>query len=402
MRYLVLWTVLLGAPGLQAATPASTPWLAGWQASPMAQTGTLSVLKDQTVRQRLTLAIGGSQLRVVVSNAYGSRPLRIGAASVLRTRAGQAEGPALPLTFGGEASIVVPVGAPAFSDPLPLVVTAGAELSISLYLPAETLPETWHRALSNQDQVGAAAAPEALVSGPGDFTREAVMPGAQPGQRLFVARIDILPTRRGSTVVVLGTTRTAGEGRWPLLLAQRLQAAGRNVSVINASMVANPLTRPYPNGGEAGLARFDRDVLGVPGVSHVVIADAANDIGQPGGGTIDAAQLPAVQELAAAYRQLAVRAHAAGVKVIAATVMPFEGVPFVGFWSPDKERLRGELNAWIRSSGAFDAVLDLDAIVRDPLRPTRYRDGLHTANNFGPNEAGERQLVDAMDLKLFR
>ena len=402
MRELVLLALALVTVPLNAAMAAAPPWLAAWQASPMAQTGQLTPLKDQTVRQRLTLALGGSQLRVVVSNAYGTRPLRIGAAAVQRSRDGQLLGSAVPVNFGGEPTLVVPAGAPAFSDPVDLPVTAGSELSVSLYLPAETLPETWHRALSNQDQVGAATVPEALVSGPGDHTREAVMPGAQPGQRLFLARIDVLPARRGLTVVVLGTTRTAGEGRWPLLLAQRLQAAGRNVSVVNASMVANPLTRPYPNGGEAGLARFDRDVLAVPGVSHVVIADAANDIGQPGGPVIDAAQMPTLQDLTAAYRQLAVRARAAGVKVIAATVMPFEGVPFAGFWSPEKERLRGELNAWIRSSGAFDAVIDLDAMLRDPARPTRFREGLHTANNFGPNEAGERYLVEGLDLRVFR
>lgn len=402
MRCIILLALLLATPALNAATPTSTSWLAAWQASPMAQVGTLTPLKDQTVRQRLTVAVGGSQLRVVLSNAYGSKPLRIGAAAVLRSRNGQAEGTALALRFGGEAGIVVPVGAPAFSDPLPLAVTAGEQLWISLYLPAETLPETYHRALAGQDQATAAAAPEALVSAEGDHTRALVMPGAQPGPRLFTARVDVLPVRRGSTVVVLGTTRTAGEGRWPQLLAQRLQAAGRNLSVVNASMVANPLTRPYPGGGDAGLARFDRDVLAVPGISHVILADAANDIGQPGGPVIDAAQMPTLQDLTAAYQQLAARARAAGVKVIAATVMPFEGVPFAGFWSPEKERLRGELNAWIRSSGAFDAVIDLDAMLRDPARPNRFREGLHTANNFGPNEAGERYLVEGLDLKLFR
>jgi lysophospholipase L1-like esterase len=368
----------------------------------MAQVGQLKPLKNQTVRQRVKVSVAGSTLRVVLTNAYGTKPLRIAAATVLRARNGQGEGAALPLSFAGAPSIVVPVGAPAFSDPLPLSVAAGAELLLSLYLPDETLPETYHRALAGQDQAAAATVPEAQVSAEGDYTRDAVMAGAQAGARLFVARVDVLAAKRGSTVVVLGTTRTAGEGRWPELLAKRLQAAGRNVSVVNASMVANPLTRPYPGGGDAGLARFDRDVLGVPGITHVILADAANDIGQPGGPAIDASQMPTLQDLTAAYLQLALRARAAGVKVIAATVLPFEGVPFAGFWSPQKEQLRGQLNEWIRSSGAFDAVIDMEAMLRDPAKPTRFREGLHTANNFGPNEAGEQYLVQGLDLKLFR
>jgi len=402
LRILMLAVALTAVNPVSAAAATRDTWLAAWQASPMAQVGQLKPLKNQTVRQRFKVSVAGSQLRVVFSNAYGSKPLRIGAATVLATRNGQAEGTARPLTFAGAASLVVPVGAPAFSDPLPLAVAAGSELSVSLYLPDETLPETYHRALAGQDQAAAATAPEAQVSAEGDYTREAVMAGAQAGARLFVARVDVLPAKRGSTVVVLGTTRTAGEGRWPELLAKRLQAAGRNMSVVNASMVANPLTRPYPGGGDAGLARFDRDVLTVPGISHVILADAANDIGQPGGAVVDAALMPTLQDLTAAYLQLALRARAAGVKVIAATVMPFEGVPFAGFWSPQKEQLRGQLNEWIRSSGAFDAVIDMDAMLRDPAKPTRFREGLHTANNFGPNEAGERYLIDALDLKLFR
>lgn len=403
MRRTLLLAVALSATCVgTAAMAAPQGWLGAWQASPMAQVGQLKPLKNQTVRQRFKVSVTGSQLRVVFSNAYGSKPLHIGAATVLRTRNGQAEGTALPLMFAGAPSILVPAGAPAFSDPLPLSVAAGTELSVSLYLPDETLPETYHRALAGQDQAAAAAAPEAQVSAEGDYTRDAVMAGAQAGARLFVARVDVLPAKRGSTVVVLGTTRTAGEGRWPELLAQRLQSAGRNVSVVNASMVANPLTRPFPGGGEAGLARFDRDVLSVPGITHVILADAANDIGQPGGPVIDAAQMPTLQHLTAAYLQLTLRARAVGVKVIAATVMPFEGVPFAGFWSPQKEQLRGQLNDWIRSSGAFDAVIDMDALVRDPANPTHYREGLHTANNFAPNEAGEQQLVQALDLKLFR
>jgi lysophospholipase L1-like esterase len=406
-----LVALTLAAAPLAAAAQARTAsdgWIGAWEASPQAQPAPLKPLKNQTVRQKARVAIGGARLRVVLSNAYGTRPLVIDAASVARMTGGAVDPKAIrPLTFAGSTSIVIPAGAPALSDPVDLPVEAMSELSVSLHLPNETLPETWHRGIPVQDAAGGAAPPEAIVSPPGDFTLAATIAGATPGGRLFVSRIDVLAPQATGAVVVIGTTRTDGDGRWPERLARRLQAAGRRTSVVNASMIANPLTRPYPGGGEAGLARFDRDVLGVPGVTHVIVADAINDIGQTG--TMRDGQYlvrpedgPTIDSLAAAYRQLVARAHARGVKLIAATLPPFEGVPFAGFYSPEKEKLRSDLNLWIRTSGAFDGVIDLDAMLRDPAHPTKFTPGLVTANNFAPNEAGEKKLVEAIDLGLFR
>jgi lysophospholipase L1-like esterase len=405
-----LVALTLAAAPLAAAAQARTAsdgWIGAWEASPQAQPAPLKPLKNQTVRQRARVVIGGRRLRVVLSNAYGTRPLVIGAASVARLVGGAVDPASIKrLTFGGAATITIPAGAPALSDPVDLPVEAMAELAVSLHLPQETLPETWHRGTPAQDAPGAPP-PEAVVSPPGDFTQAATIAGAAPGGRLFVSRIDVLQPQATGTVVVLGTTRTDGEGRWPDQLARRLQAAGRRTAVINASMVANPLTRPYPGGGEAGLARFDRDVLDVPGLTHVVVVDAINDIGQTG--TMRDGQYlvrpedsPTLDSLSAAYRQLVARAHARGVKLIAATLLPFEGVPFAGFYSPEKEKLRSDLNQWIRTSGAFDGVIDLDAMLRDPAHPTKFTPGLVTANNFAPNEAGEKKLVEAIDLRLFR
>jgi hypothetical protein len=240
-----------------------------------------------------------------------------------------------------------------------------------------------------------------VLSAKGDFTRSAELPAAAPSPRLFVSRLDVLATAASGAVVVLGTTRTEGEGRWPEILARRLAAAGRPLAVVNASMVANPLTHPYPGGGEAALARYDRDVLMDPGVRYVILADAINDIGQAGRPSPDSA-LPTVDELAAAYRQMVVRAHARDVKVIAATLLPFAGVPFAGFYSPEKEALRGALNQWIRTGGAFDGVIDMDAMTRDPADPLHYAKGLDAANHFAPSEAGEALIGDKIDLNLFR
>ena len=394
---------LVAAPRSAAAQKADL-WVGAWEASPQPQPAPLKPLKNQTVRQRIRLAVGGRQVRVVLSNAYGAKPLVIDAASVARVgKGGAVQGAPIPLTFGGARAITIPAGAPALSDPVNMTVEAMGEVAVSLHLPQETLPETYHRGQPAQDAAaGAAPAPAAVVSGEGDFTAAAVIPGATPGQRLFVSRVDVASPQAAGTVVVLGTTRTDGDGHWPERLATRLQASGRRLSVVNASMVANPLTRPYPGGGEAALARFDRDVLDVPGVTHVVIADAINDIGQPGGNVTPASEMPNLDLLTAAYRQLAARAHARGVKVIAATLLPFEGVPFPAFYSPEKEALRNALNAWIRASKDVDGVIDLDAMMRDPAHPAGYLPGLATANHFAPNEAGEQRIAEAIDLKLFR
>ena len=403
-----LWVLALAAA---AALPASAaePWVAAWQASPAAQpapaSGPLKPIEGQTLRLRLRPSLAGRRLRVTLTNAYGTRPVVIGTASIGRLVGGKIDPASVrPLTFSGAASITVPLGAPALSDPVDLAAGPADDLAISLYLPQSTLPETYFRPAAAVDVAGTAAGgagPDAALSARGDFTRAAELPGATPSPRLFVSRLDVLASPSAGAVVVLGTTRTVGDGRWPDILARRLAAAGRPLSVVNASMVANPLTHPYPGGGDAGLARFDRDVLMDPGVRYVILADAINDIGQAGRLAPDSA-LPTLDELAAAYRQMVARAHARDVKVIASTLMPFAGVPFPGFYSPEKEALRGALNQWIRTGGAFDGVIDMDALVRDPADPLHFAKGLEVANHFAPNDAGEKRIGDAIDLKLFR
>ena len=390
---------------LPMAAAAQTPaWVAGWTASPQVQPAPLKALKNQTVRQRVKLAVAGSRVRLVISNEYGTRPLVIGSASVARM-AGEAVDAAsiVPVTFGGAASVVAAPGAPVLSDPIALPVTAGGEVAVSFYLPQETLPETWHRGTPAGD-TAPGVTPPAAVSEVGDFTRQAALAGTVPSARLFLTRVDVLPARPAGAVVVLGTTRT-DNGGWLELLRRRL--ASRNLAVVNASMVANPLTRPYPGGGDAGLARFDRDVLLVPGVTHVILADAANDIGQVGtkrngAYIVEPTAMPTVESLAAAYKQMASRAHARGVKVIVSTILPFSQVPFEGFYSPEKEALRRAFNDWIRASKDFDGIVDMDAALRDPADPSRYRAGMDSANHFAPSEAGDRIVADAFDLKLFR
>ena len=404
-----LWTAALAACCLfTGEARAAEPWVAAWEAGQAAQppgAGGLKAIENQTVRQRVRPAVAGRGVRISLSNAYGSKPLVIGRATVGRLAGGRVDpGSVRPLTFAGKASITIPIGAPALSDAAALAVAAGEELAVSLYLPEATLPETYHRPVGAVDTAGTAlgaTGPEALLSSAGDHTAAAELPNAAATARLFLSRVDVLASQTTGAVVVLGTTRTVGEGRWPEILQRRLTAAGRRLSVVNASMVANPLTHPYPGGGEAALARFDRDVLMVPGVRYVILADAINDIGQAGGLAVGTT-LPTVEALAAAYLQLAARARAQGVKVVATTLLPFAGVPFPNFYTAEKEMLRGELNQWIRTSGAFDGVIDMDAMVRDLADPLRYAKGLDAANHFAPSEAGEKVIGEAIEVRLFR
>ena len=395
--------LLVSIVGAQAQVRSDPAWVAAWTAGPQQQVGTLKPIQNQTLRMYVPVAVGASKVRVRFSNEYGNKPLLIGAATIgLLGADGAIESSSLhKLTFANATTVQIPVGAPAYSDSIDLRAPASGSLAISIFLPRETMPETYHRPVANQDNPGPLR-PAAELVGPGDLTRELKVAGGAPSPYLFLTEVDVRSARVHGVVAVMGTTRTAGPGHWPDLLTARLRSAGRNVAVVNASMVANPLTRPYPGGGEAGLARFDRDVLRLPGISHVVIADAINDIGQPGGNVVAAAEMPNLETLSAAYLQLAARAHQRGVKVLVATLMPFEGVPFAGFYSPEKEKLRVALNEWIRGSKAFDGLIDLDALMRDPKQPSKFIDGLHTANNFGPNDAGERKIADAIDLKLFR
>lgn len=403
---LVLSTGIAAATATAADRAAS--WVGSWQAAMAAQApppgGALKPLQDVTLRERVTLTVGGKAVRIVLSNAYGKSPLRIAAVSVARVTGTNVDAATLtPVLFGGSPGITLPAGAPALSDPVSIDVPNHGDLAVSLYLPDTNMPDTFHRTLPAGDAAGGATGariPESVMAGPGDLTRMASWSGAAAVPRLFLTRVDVLRPEARGAVVVLGSTRTDGEGRWPDQLAQRL-GGRRPVAVLNASMVANPLGHSYPGGGEAALARLDRDVLAAPGVTHLVIADASNDIGQPGGLLPDV-PLATLAHLQSAYEQIRLRAQAHGIKVIAATVLPFGGVPFNGFYNADKEAVRQSLNAWLRGAKGYDGVLDFDAWLRDPADPTRFAPGMDVANHFGPSAAGEAKLAERIDLKLFR
>jgi len=288
-------------------------------------------------------------------------------------------------------------------------VASGAEISISLYFPKRVVTPTLH----------VLALKRAVVSKRGDQTRaeriesgafsessilvSAVLVPAQPSQRLVVAFGDSVTDGDGSTV---DTDHT-----WPNDLARRLATSreGSRVSVVNAGIAGNRLQSDgfLASFGIAALARLDRDALALPGVTHIVLLEGINDIGFPGAQLdgrhlADPSDVRSHQDLIDAYRQLIFRAHARGIKVIGATLGPCEGFVISGYYSESKEAVRQTVNKWIRTSGSFDAVIDFDAILRDPDHPTRLLPRFASKDHLHPNDIGYQAMGDAIDLALFK
>jgi len=402
--------LLLFVPELVAAS--TNAWIVTWATSP--QSGApdprepLLNIDNQTVRERVRASIGGSQIRLRFSNEFGSSPLLIGAATVAIPKDVSTikEESIRNVTFEGRNSIEIPAGAPVLSDPISLQLTPGAEISISIYFPNRLTTPTLH----------AFAFKHAVVSQHGDFTHErkidpaalstasilvtAVLVPAQPSNRLVVAFGDSISDGDGSTV--------DADNNYPNNLIRRIAKTsnGSTLAVVNEGIVGNPLLRDSEIFGVSALARFDRDALVLPGVTHIVLLEGVNDIGfvgakMDGQYLADPAETRSAQDIIDAYRQLISRAHARGIKVIGATITPCEGVDIPGYYSDAKETVRETVNKWIRTGGAFDGMIDFDAVVRDPDHPTRLLPKFASKDHLHPNDTGYKAMADSIDLALF-
>ena len=406
---------LLFAPVMNAAP--RNAWIATWAASPQATAPDpdepLLNIEDQTVRERVRVSIGGSQVRIRLSNEYGSAPLLIGSATVAAPDdpASVRPGSIQTVTFGGRNSVVIPAGAPVLSDPVAFSVNAGAEISISLYFPKHVASPTLHWL----------ALKRAMVSSHGDHTRAAKIEGGAVSRSLILVSAVLVPAQPSQRLVVaFGDSVTDGDGstveadhNWPSDLVRRLGKTreGSSVAVVNEGIAGNRLLGDcfmvnIGCFGVSALARFDRDALALPGVTHAVVLEGINDIGFPGAqlagqSLSDPADARSAEDLIDAYLQLISRAHAHGVKLIGATIGPFEGVDVPGYYSEVKEATRQAVNKWIRSSGSFDGVIDFDAVLRDPDHPSRLLPKFASKDHLHPNDAGYRAMADAVDLVLF-
>ncbi|WP_454692599.1 GDSL-type esterase/lipase family protein [Achromobacter aloeverae] len=427
---------MASASGHAQGGESAPAWLATWTASPqpvwgpdfLFPTNVPAVLEDRTVRQVARVSLGGRRLRLVLSNAYGKQPVVVGRGSVALAGA---HGTLVPgslraVTYGGKASAVIAPGAPLLSDPIDLPLPALARLTVSLYLPQATPAATFHwdgRAtawIAAGDQTGAARLDPAaqattarlLLSGievEQDVERDGKPASAQalpqrsmPGPP--TTRPDAASPMTAGVVAAIGDSITDGaaatldaDTRWPDFLAEAL--APRGMAVINAGISG---ARLLSDGmGVNALARLDRDVLSQPGVSAVVTLLGINDISWPGTAfEPDRAARPSLQALIAGYEQLIARAHARGVRVIGATLPPFEGAlpgtPLADYYQPEKDALRQALNAWIRGSRAFDAVADVDAALRDPAHPARLAPRFDSGDHLHPGDAGNRKMAEVI------
>jgi lysophospholipase L1-like esterase len=401
---LAIVIAVLGAHAL-AQTALAQTWVGTWTASPQPPRGVMPAsFSNQTVRQIVRVSIGGGKVRIRLSNEFGSKPVLIGAASVGLAGKGAeiVAGSLRPLTFGGAKSITLLPGAPALSDPVALNVAPLSDLAINLYLPAATELATVHQVgLQNAD-----------VSGAGDFTASSEYPVVERfTHRFFLTGVLVessVPTR---AIVTFGDSITDGtnstvnaNARWPDVLARRLKDAGAGIAVLNQGISGN---RVLSDGaGVSGLARFERDVLSQPAVSHVVILLGINDIGWPGTAIEPNGIIRTADDIVAGYKQMIERARVRSINVIGATLTPFEnalaGRPNQGYFTLDKEVRRLAVNHWIRTSGAFDAIIDFERVIADPSRPEAIAAPYDSGDHLHPNDAGYRAMGEAVDLKLFQ
>ena len=347
---------------------------------------------DQTLRQIVRTSTGGSRVRVVLSNTFGATPLSIGGASIARreTDAAIVAGSARALTFDGEPEITIPAGAYVLSDPADLVVSAVSDLAIDLYLPDDTAsgmsPLTMHTV----------AAQTNYVSPSGNHVGAQDLPVMETTQSwFFLARVEVMAPDSVGAVVAFGDSITDGtrstpdtNNRWPNHLTKRLMEQGVEMGMLNTGIAANRVLGEWR--GVNALARFARDVLTQSGVTHVVVLEGINDL------RID----PAVtaDDLIWGYRQLIARAHARGLKIYGATLLPCEDS---GRWTPEVETKRQALNDWIRTSGAYDGVIDFDAAVRDPSAPSKLLPEYDSSDHLHPSDAGYQAMGDAVPLEFF-
>jgi lysophospholipase L1-like esterase len=382
-----------------AQAPGHEHWVATWATAQQAVAtppGPNSRgFNNQTVRMIARASIGGRRLRVTLSSAFGSAPVAVGAAHVaLRAKDSEiVPGSDRTLLFGGRPSCALGPGMVMLSDPVDLTVPPSGDLAVSLYFPNDTGPPTTH-------STGLHAT---YISREGDATGQAVMADATTTQSYYwLSAVDVLAPASAGTIVAFGDSITDGarstpetNHSWPALLAARLGAnkATAGFAVANEGIGGNRVLRDGT--GASALARFDRDVLSLAGVKWVMLLEAINDIGRI---ATAPSETPSAEELIAAYKQIVERAHTHGIKVAGCTLTPYEGASY----SRDAgEAIREAVNTWIRTGGAFDAVVDFEAATRDPANPKRIRPDFDPGDHLHPNDAGYQAMADAIDLSIF-
>jgi lysophospholipase L1-like esterase len=382
-------------------------WVASWAASPFLAEGNSALpqddLSDATLRQTVHLSLGGAELRVHLSNRAGTAPLHFSSVHIARAVAAGSDkiaaGTDQALAFSGKPDVTLPAGADYVSDPIKFSASPLSDVAITIHLDQKPENQTGHPAayttsyLAQGDKVSAADLPDA---------KKIV-------HWYFIEAVDVMAQAPSAAIVAFGDSITDGHGstvdsndRWPDDLAKRLQAdwAKRTLAVVNEGIGGNRLLldRTGPN----ALARFDQDVLAQAGVRYLIILEGINDLGHlTQNGEISQAEHDSlVLNMIAAYQQIIARAHAHGIKVYGGTLVPFVGAPNY-HPGPQTEADREAVNQWIRTSGQFDAVIDLDKAIRDPEHPNQMLPKFDFGDHLHPSAAGYAAMAGAIPLSLF-
>jgi lysophospholipase L1-like esterase len=380
-----------GAP----ASAGTTRWVGTWesaQVQPAATGLSATGFTDQTVRDIVHTSVGGREIRIRISNVFGSAPLVVSDVHIAISVSGAETkmGTTRQALFKGSKSVTIPAGDRAFSDPVQLAIGAETNLAVSIYFKNPTGPTTWHPDALSKNYYSTAGDHSADTSAT-DYTNSDT-------SWFFLDGVDVVNPSVKGAVVTFGPSTTDGDGstsganeRYPDDLARRLLAlpAGRRLSVLNAGISGNELLADDGTNGQSALNRFLRDAVEQTGVKAIIIWEGTNDIGDDPG-------LP-LSDFTSAYEQLINIAHAHGIKVIGAALQPDEGA---GYWTAQGNTLREAVNNWILTSGAFHGTADFSTVLEDPANPEELLPAYDSGDHLHPNDAGYQAIADSINLRL--
>lgn len=392
--------VFMLATMLQAATTLREHWVGTWSAAPEAQENSTGMpgASGTSFREIVHLSLGGTAIRIVLSNEFGREPLTIGPVHVAVSVSGNAIDPstARQVSFGGKATATIPAGARMVSDPVAITVPALSNLAVSLFVPPQILHRTSVHPYSLQTNYTA----------DGNAIGERTMGAPSRTGWYFLRGVEVRAAENAAAVVALGDSITDGAAsewnrneRWPDILARRLQTdkSLSHLAVLNAGISGNRILRDG-EGDESALRRFDHDVLAQAGAKYLIVLEGINDIGHIVSATNDDPSASA-EDIVLGIKQIVIRAHAQDIKVIGATITPYWNCKYA---SPEGEQIRQTVNNWIRSSKELDGVADFDRIVRDPVEPKRLRQDYDSGDHLHPSPAGLRAMAMGIDLNLLK
>ncbi len=401
MKKLILTLLMmsvLAAPS-NPVTAQQAVWTGSWAAAPVAVPTTAANADPNgaTYRDIVHLSLGGKALRLRISNEFGPTPLTVASVHVALSTSADATQPGTDhlVTFGGIGSVTLPAGAVVLSDPIAMSARPSANLAVSLFVPAQTgITLTYHQLAVSTNYVAS-----------GDVTSAATMAEAKKVPSWYLLKgVDVDAGPSGSSVVVLGASIADGyhstpdtNARWPDVLAARLQAgaATSHVGVLNEGIGGNRVLHDMT--GPSALARLDRDVLAQSNAKYLIVAIGTNDIGRTFFPNRPNEEVTADQ-IIWGYQQLALRAHARGIKVYGSTLNPFGDA---AYFSPAGETMRQAVNTFVKNSGVFDGVIDFDIATRDPAHPETLLPAYDSGDHLHPNDVGYKAMGEAIDLKLF-